>query len=119
MPAVGDLVRGHPEEVAEMLRRFVAVAEAGGHVELEVLDKMVVLHGARRIFASARPTAASLRGHLNLLRQVHDPRFTKIEPLTKRIWYHRYLLKHPHQLDDAFIGWIGEAWDVGQGAASR
>jgi hypothetical protein len=119
MPSLDDLVRDRPAEVAEMFRRFVAAAEAGGQVELEVLDKFVVLHGARRIFASARPTAAGLRGHLNLLHQVPDPRFTKIEPLTKRIWYHRYLLKHPDELDEAFVGWIGEAHDVGQGAASR
>jgi hypothetical protein len=119
MPSLDDLLRGRPAEVAQMLRRFVAAAEASGHVELEVLDKLVVLHGAQRIFASARPAAAGLRGHLNLLRQVQDPRFTKIEPLTKRIWYHRYLLKQPDQLDDAFIGWIAEACDVGQGAASR
>jgi hypothetical protein len=119
MPSVDDLLLGKSAEVGEMLRRFVAEARARGHVELEVLDKLAVLHGSRRIFATARPTPSGLRGHLNLLRQVHDPRFTKIEPLTKRIWYHRYLLKHSDQLDESFIGWIGEACDVGQGAASR
>jgi hypothetical protein len=79
----------------------------------------VVLHGSRRIFASVRPTADGLRGRLILSRRVDDPRLQKVEPLTRWLFFHRFALSSASELDDAFAGWIREAYEVGQGAHLR
>lgn len=113
---VDDHRRGQPAEVAALFDRFMAAVQACGSVEVQPLERQIVLHGRRRIFASVRPTTQGLRGHLNLARCVEDPCFTKVEPLTKRLFFHRFILSSLAQLDDEFVGWIGEAYAIGQGA---
>lgn len=88
-------------------------------MDVEVIAKGVVLHGSRRIFAGLVPTDRGLGGMLNLLAPVDDPRFVKVEPLTKRIWWHKFFLTDPQEVDDTFLGWVREACQVGQGTASR
>jgi hypothetical protein len=119
MPAIEDHLRGRPESVAEMFSQILTTAQDHGHVDVEVIAKGVVLHGSRRIFAGLVPRDRGLGGMLNLLTPREDARFTKVEPLTKRIWHHRFFLTDPRQLDEEFLGWVREACDVGQGAASR
>lgn len=98
-----------------MARLIVATARERGPVELEVLDKQVVLHGGRRIFGSLRAGKIVLRGHLNLPRPVSDPRLTKVEQLTKRIRFHRFAVSSPQDVDEAFLAWGRQAARVGQG----
>jgi Domain of unknown function (DUF5655) len=119
MPTIEDHLRGRPESVAEMFSQILTTAQGHGHVDVEVIAKGVVLHGSRRIFAGLVPRDRGLGGMLNLLTPREDARFTKVESLTKRIWYHRFFLTDPHQLDEKFLGWVREACDVGQDAASR
>jgi hypothetical protein len=102
-----------------MFSQVLSIAQDHGHVDVEIIAKGVVLHGSRRIFAGLVPRDRGLGGMLNLLAPRQDARFTKVEPLTKRIWHHRFFLTDPRQLDEKFLGWVGEACDVGQGAASR
>jgi hypothetical protein len=119
MPAIEDHLRGPPEPVAEMFSQILSTAQRRGHVDVEVIAKGVVLHGSRQIFAALVPRDRGLAGMLNLLAPNKDVRFTKVEPLTKRIWHHKFFLSDPRQLDEKFLGWVREACDVGQGAASR
>lgn len=100
-----------------MAAAIIAAAEEGGQVRLEVLDARVVLHGSRRIFASLSGTRDVLRGHLNLPSKVTDPRFTKVEPLTQRIWFHRFALASPGDVDGRFLRWVRQAARVGEGRA--
>ena len=115
MRTLEDYLRTRPAAVAGMAARIIVTARDCGPVELEVLDKQVVLHGGTRIFASLRGSGEVLRGHLNLLSPVSDPRITKVEPLTKRIWFHRFALTSPGDLDETFLGWVRQAASVGQG----
>ncbi len=119
MPTIEDHLRGRPESVAEMFSQILSTAQDHGHVDVEVIAKGVVLHGSRRIFAGLVPRDRGLGGMLNLLTPREDPRFTKIEPLTKLIWHHRFFLTDTRQLDEKFLRWVREACDVGQGAAAR
>jgi hypothetical protein len=119
MPAIEDHLRGRPEPVAEMLSQILSTAQRRGHVDVEVITNGVVLHGSRRIFAALVPRDRGLAGMLNLLAPNKDVRFPKVEPLTKRIGHHKFFLTDPRQLDEKFLGWVREACDVGQGAASR
>ncbi len=110
-----EYLHGRPAAVAAMAAEIIAAARDCGPVDLEVLDKRVVLPGSRRIFASLRGSGEILRGHLNLPGPVADPRFTKVEPLTKRIWFHRFALASPGELDETFLGWVRQAAQVGHG----
>jgi hypothetical protein len=56
------------------------------------------------ILAGLRITDRGLRGHLNLTRQVSDPRFKKIEPLTKRSYFHRFFISSAAELGDDLLG---------------
>jgi hypothetical protein len=112
---IEDYLRERPVQVAEMVSLIIAAAEDAGQVRLEVLDARVILHGNRRIFASLSGTRDVLRGHLNLPAQVTDQRFTKVEPLTKRLWFHRFALTSRADVDDTFLGWVRQAARAGQG----
>ena len=116
MWTVDDHRRGKPAEAIELFNRFMAAVQACGPLDVQILERQIVLHGRRRIFASVRPTAQGLRGHLNLSRRVDDPRFTAAEPLTKRLFFHRFTLSSAAELDEEFVGWIREAYAIGQGA---
>lgn len=81
-------------------------------VRIEVSPKVVVLHGARRIFGSVRPTKRGLNVHLNLPHRVEDRRVARSEPLTKRLTFHRFTLSSPDDLDEQFTTWLNEAHDA-------
>ena len=112
---LADYLRDQPDSLCAMITRIIATARECGPVELEVLDKQVVLHDGRRIFASVRASGTVLRGHLNLPAPVDDARLTKVEQLTKRIWFHRFALSSPSYLDETFLAWVRQATAVGQG----
>jgi hypothetical protein len=86
MPTIEDHLRGRPESVAEMFSQILSTAQDRGHVDVEVIAKGVVLHGSRRIFAGLVPRDRGLGGMPNLLAPRENARFTKVEPLTRRIW---------------------------------
>ena len=66
-------------------------------------------------FAGAKPKAGSLDGYLDLQRRVEDPRIRRASPYTKRLVVHQFRISAPEQLDAEFAGWVGEAYQVGQG----
>jgi len=111
-----DLLQGKSTEIVALFTHFMDAVQACGPVEVQPLKEWVVLYGSRRIFASAAPMRESLRGHLNLPRRVVDPRLSRVEPLTKRLYFHRFTLSSSAQLNEEFIGWLHEASAVGQGA---
>ncbi len=65
--------------------------------------------------SSRRVSGEGLRGHLNLPDPVDDPRLTKVEPLTRKLWFHRFVLNSPAELDETFLGWVHQATMIGQG----
>lgn len=115
MRTLDDYLWDRPEAVVAMTGRIIATARECGPLELEVLDKQVVLRGRRRIFGSIRASGEGLRGFLNLPGQVADPRITKIEQLTRRIWFHRFALSSPYDLEEDFLAMVRHAARVGQG----
>jgi hypothetical protein len=106
---------GAPEASAAMFARFLGLARAAGPVTFELQRGVIVLRGTRRIFASVRITCAGLAGHINLTRQVTDPRLGKTEPLTKTLIYHAYRVTSLSELDQVFAEWLAEAQAVGDG----
>jgi hypothetical protein len=106
------LVEGRPTEVALLCERLVSSVEQFDDVRVEVSPKVVVLHGANRIFGSLRPARRGLSVHLNLPYEVEDRRVTRSEPLTKRLTFHRFMLATPDDFDRRFEAWINDAHDA-------
>ena|SRR5215472_1955429 len=104
-----------PPGTVELFRRFVAMARDCGPVSFELQRGRIVLCGSRRIFASVRPGRRGLSGHLNLLERVGDPRIVRVEPLTKRIFFHTYQIRSMSELNEGFRRWLCAARAVGEG----
>jgi hypothetical protein len=112
---LAPLLDGAPPVAVTLFARFVALARSCGDPVLEIQRDRLVLRGTRRIFASAMPHRSGLAGHLNLPRRLEDPRFSRIGPLTRRLYVHHYLLTDAADLDETFASWLTEAYQVGNG----
>lgn len=84
-----------------------------------VAKTAVSLKGSRRGFAGAVLTMRTLDGHLDLLRELSDPRIRRSSPYTRRLFVHHFRVRSLDELDDEFGRWIAEAYAVGQGAHLR
>jgi uncharacterized protein DUF5655 len=112
---VEDHLRDKPAAVAALYRRFVELVQACGPFDYAVSKTAITFKGSRRGFAGAKPKADSLDGYLDLQRRVEDPRIRRAVPYTKRLVVHQFRISVPEQLDEEFAGWVGEAYNVGQG----
>jgi hypothetical protein len=89
-------------------------------VTLSPSKTTITFTGARRGFLGARPTARGVEGYMDLTRSVAgDPRVPGSSPYTGRLHVNRYRLRSPADLDETFLGWVREAYAVGQGAHLR
>jgi Domain of unknown function (DUF5655) len=107
---------GRPPEIVALYHRFIELAHACGPFTYSVAKSAITLKGARRGFAGARPGNRALSGYLDLQRRVDDPRITRSSPYTGRLYVHQFRISALSELDDAFAGWIHEAYQVGNGA---
>jgi hypothetical protein len=110
---------GKTENVVAMYRCFIGIVEACGPFTHSVTKTAITLKGSRRGFAGLVPRKASLNGYLDLQRRVEDPRILRSSPYTKLLYVHHFRLTAPLELDEEFVGLIGEAYAVGQGAHLR
>jgi hypothetical protein len=105
---------GKPAEVVELFNLFTDRVRACGPFQFAPVRHQVGFR-VRRIFAGIQLTKTGLRGYIDLARQVHDPRFRNIEPYTKRLFVHSFLLTTPDVFDDEFDGFLRETYAVGEG----
>ena len=111
---------GKPDVAVDLFHRFRATLEGFGPVALSPSKSTVSFKGSRRGFAGAHPTATGLRGYFDLQRDLlasgTDLRITSTTPYTSRLFVHQFRLTSADQLDETFVGWLAEAYAVGQGA---
>lgn len=87
-----------------------------GPVTVSVSKTTIAFKGARRGFAGARPTGKGVDGYLDLTRSLlGDARILRATPYTKRLWVNHFRLATPAELDKTFLGWVQEAFRVGEG----
>ncbi|CAN5116239.1 hypothetical protein BH18ACT5_BH18ACT5_06400 [soil metagenome] len=65
-------------------------------------------------FAAFIPRKKWLDGHLVLARLVESPRFTRVETYSPRNILHAFRLHSPAEVDVEFVGWLEEAYRVGE-----
>jgi Domain of unknown function (DUF5655) len=113
---VEDHLRDAPAGSVALYRAVERAVHACGPVEVSPARTTITFKGSRRGFAGARPTRDGVRGYLDLTRSLAgDFRILRSSPYTSRLHVNQYRLTSPADLDDTFLGWIREAYRVGQG----
>jgi len=112
-------LEGRPAFAVELFAEFIRLVESLGPFTYSVSKTTITLKGTRRGFAGARPVATGLRGYFDLQREVRDRRITSASPYTKRLFVHHFRVEDPSDLDAEFLGWLREAYAVGNGEHLR
>lgn len=99
--------------VRRLFDRFVAHVRELGPVEILPEKTRIAFH-VRMSFAVLSPRASWLIGHFVLARRVDDPRFTRVETFSKRNHLHAFRIEDERDFDDAFLGFLAEAYAVGE-----
>lgn len=118
---VTDHLRDKPEDSVALWRRVEEAIRSFGDVTISVSKTTITFKGPRRGFASARPTSTGVQGYFDLTRSLgtDDRRISSVAPYQRNLNVHQYRLREAADLDDTFIGWLRDAYDVGCGAHLR
>jgi hypothetical protein len=76
-------------------------------------EKTRIALQARMSFAAFVPRRHWLGGHLVLARRVDSPRFLRIDTYSPGNVVHTFRLASPADVDDEFVAWLAEAYQVG------
>ena len=99
--------------VRALFDRFVAHVRALGPVEILPEKTRIAFH-VRMSFAVLSPRASFLVGHFVLARRVEHPRFTRVETYSPRNHLHAFRIEREEDLDAEFLGFLAEAYAVGE-----
>jgi len=113
---LGDLdahFQGKQPGVRETFDRVLSAVRGLGPVTVLPEKTRIALH-ARMSFAAFTPRIRWLDGHLVLARAIHSGRFRRVETYSPRNVLHAFRLVSPDEVDEEFVGWLAEAYDVGQ-----
>ena len=114
---VEDHLRAGNERTIALYRRVEQLIRSFGPGSMSVSKTTITFKGPRRGFAGARPTQKGLVGYFDLMREIPpDPRIRSVSPYGRNLFVHHYLLAEDGDLDDAFVGWLEEAYAIGCGA---
>jgi hypothetical protein len=83
-----------------------------GPVDVLAEKTRIALH-VRMSFAAFMPRRKWLNGHPVLARRVNSPRFPRVETISPRNVVHAFRLNCADDVDDEFVGWLAEAYQVG------
>lgn len=96
-----------------LFREFAKLVKRCGPVRI-VPEKTRVAFQVRMSFAAVSLRRDRIVGHVVLARRLEDPRFTKIEYISRRNHVHSFCVCSPEELDGTVVGWLREAYRVGQ-----
>ena len=112
---LGDLdrhfARASPAVRAAFDRALAAVSRLGPVTVLP--EKTRIALQARMSFAAFVPRRHWLGGHLVLARRIDSPRFLRIDTYSPGNVVHTFRLASPADVDDEFVAWLAEAYQVG------
>jgi Domain of unknown function (DUF5655) len=113
--ALGSLDGHFRDKSTKVRATFDAIVDSVtqfGPITILPEKSRIALH-ARMSFAAFMPRRDWLNGHLVLARRIESPRFSKIATVSPRNVLHAFRLNSPAEVDDEFIAWLGEAYEVG------
>jgi hypothetical protein len=115
---VEDHLAGRPAPVVALFERFCEVVNACGPAQLAPVKAQIGFQ-VNRIFAGVRLTDGGLAGYLDIAGRIDSDRFRSVEPYTKRLFVHHFLITDLSQLDEEFAGYVRLAYAVGLGEHLR
>lgn len=99
--------------VRETFDAVLDAVRALGPLEVLAEKTRIALH-VRMSFAAFQPRRRWLNGHLVLARSVPSPRFGSVQVFSPRNVLHTFRLDGPAEVDAEFVGWLAEAYRVGE-----
>jgi len=112
---LGDLDRHFARASPAVRATFDCVlAAVSGFGPVTVLpERTRIALQVRMSFAAFMPRRAWLGGHLVLARRIDSPRFLRVDTYSPRNVVHTFRLTSPADVDDEFVAWLAEAYQVG------
>jgi len=101
-----------PQAVA-LFREFAKLVRRCGPV-LVIPEKTRIAFQVRMSFAAVSLRRDRIVGHVVLARHLENSRFTKIERISPRNQVHSFCFRSTQELDREVLGWLREAYRVGQ-----
>jgi hypothetical protein len=101
-----------PSAIA-LFREFAKLVKRCGPVRV-VPEKTRIAFQVRMSFAAVSLRRNRIVGHVVLARRLENPRFTKIETISPRNHVHCFCFRSRKELDREVLGWLREAYRVGQ-----
>ena len=77
-------------------------------------EKTRIAFQVRMSFAAVSLLRDQICGHVVLARHLKNPRFTKVEHISPRNHVHSFCFHFRKELDREALGWLREAYRVGQ-----
>ena len=108
------------ESAQALFHRFEQLVDAIGPVRWTVSKTAIVAKGSRRGFTGVVLKRAALAGYFDLQRTLpemgRDSRLRSASAYTARLFVHQFRVTAIEQFDATFVGWLTEAFEVGNGA---
>lgn len=113
---VEDHLRDKPPGSVALFHAFRELIDSLGPTTISVAKTSITFKGVRRGFAGAKPTAQGVAGYMDLQRAVEHRTVRSVAPYTSRLYVHQIRITSREDMDDEFLGYLREAYAVGQGA---
>jgi hypothetical protein len=104
-----------PVPVLDTYTKLLDTVTSLGPFSYAVSPVTITFRRRRRTFAGAQLTDSALVIFVDLPRQAHHARLTKVTPHSRWLWAHEFHLTRPADLDDALLALVEEAWQAAAG----
>jgi hypothetical protein len=103
-----------------LYEHFVQALHRLGPFSTHPAKSTITFKGSRRGFCGAHPKKDVLVGYFDLMREAGpDPRIRSVSAYTKTLYVHQFRVHRLEDIDSGFVGWLAQAYEVGQGAHLR
>jgi Domain of unknown function (DUF5655) len=106
-------LQGKTPVAIALFREFAQLVKRCGPVRI-IPEKTRIAFQVRMSFAAVSLRRDRLVGHVVLARRFEHPRFSKIQYISPRNHVHCFSFSSREELDDELLGWLHEAYEVGQ-----
>ena len=104
---------GKSEKVRDLFNELSVLIKKCGPVKV-LPEKTRIAFQVRMSFIAVQVRRDYLIGHFVFARRIENPRFLRVETFSPRNHLHGFRINSLTDLDDEFVGWIREAYAVGQ-----